>query len=271
MSEREPLRWKSTQPTGETQEAVTPLLSLDGLSKSYGSHQVIRDISHEVSPGEVVTLIGPSGAGKSTLLRCINYLETPTAGTISLSGKPVSAAPPRISKSELLALRRHVGMVFQNFNLFPHLTVLRNITLAQELALGRNRDEAVERAKGLLDRVGLTSKMNAHPMECSGGQQQRIAIARALALDPDLMLFDEPTSALDPEIGAEVLAVMKELAASGMTMMIVTHEMGFARDVSDTVLFLADGTILERGRPEQVFDNPQHARTRQFLKAVVGR
>ncbi len=253
------------------QKTDTPLLRLRGISKTYGDHTVVDDVSLDVRAGEVVALIGPSGAGKSTLLRCINYLEQPTAGVIELEGQAIGANPPKLSSTELLALRRKVGMVFQGFNLFPHLSVERNITLAQELVLGRPRVEARQRAEELLTRVGLADKMHMRPAQCSGGQQQRIAIARALALDPLLMLFDEPTSALDPEVGLEVLAVMKEMAARGRTMVVVTHEMGFARHVADHVVLLADGRILESGHPEEIFSNPREERTRRFLEAVLDR
>jgi polar amino acid transport system ATP-binding protein len=238
--------------------------------KSFAGHCVINDVSMDVAAGDVVAIIGPSGAGKSTLLRCINLLERPDGGSLEVGGTRIEAAT-HISPKDLARLRRHVGMVFQGFNLFPHMTALRNITLPQERVLGRSRAEAEDRAMELLRRVGVQDKANQYPGRCSGGQQQRIAIARALALGPQIMLFDEPTSALDPELGLEVLAVMRELADEGMTMVVVTHEMQFARDVSDHLVVMAEGSILEEGDPEQVFSDPVQARTRQFLRAVLHR
>ena len=246
------------------------LIRLDKLSKHYGSHTVLDGIDLEVRAGEVLAIIGPSGSGKSTLLRCINYLEPPDGGTISIGAMTIDATRPA-ARAELSGLRRRVGMVFQSFNLFPHMTVLRNVSLAQERVLGRSRAEADERSMQLLGRVGLADKAGQFPVRCSGGQQQRIAIARALALDPEIMLFDEPTSALDPELGLEVLAVMRELAESGMTMIVVTHEMGFAENVSDTVMIMADGNIVEKGPSGEVMRNPQQERTRRFLRAVHDR
>jgi polar amino acid transport system ATP-binding protein len=221
-----------------------------------------------------VSIIGPSGAGKSTLLRCINFLEIPTSGRVLLDGVEVcgrrSHAGRPLSK-DLAQLRRSVGMVFQSFNLFPHLTVLSNVSLPQRRVLGRAREDADARSYELLDRVGLREKADTYPGRCSGGQQQRVAIARALALNPKVMLFDEPTSALDPELGMEVLGVMRQLAQDGMTMVVVTHEMHFARDVSDRVIVMADGAILEQGVPGAVLKAPQHERTRKFLHAVLDR
>jgi polar amino acid transport system ATP-binding protein len=251
--------------------ASQPLLGLRGVRKEFHDLTVLHETSLDVEAGEVVAFIGPSGAGKSTLLRCINYLEAPSAGFVELNGSPAVANPSRPTKQELLTLRRTVGMVFQSFNLFPHVSVLRNISLAQERVLGRSREEAEARAMELLTRVGLADKANARPTRCSGGQQQRIAIARALALEPKVMLFDEPTSALDPELGSEVLAVMRELADSGMTMLVVTHEMSFARRVSNRTVFMADGRVVEEGHPEQVFGSPQHERTKRFLHALLER
>ncbi|MGH1525539.1 amino acid ABC transporter ATP-binding protein [Leifsonia sp. L25] len=245
-------------------------IALRSVVKRYGEHTVIDDVSLSVREGEVVAIIGPSGAGKSTLLRCINLLEVPDSGCVTVEGTQIDAGS-EIKRKQLQALRRDVGMVFQSFNLFPHMTVLRNVSLAQERVLGRSRAEADARSMALLDRVGLVDKASQFPGRCSGGQQQRIAIARALALDPHVMLFDEPTSALDPEVGLEVLAVMRELAKSGMTMVVVTHEMQFARDVSDRVVVMAQGAILEEGEPEQVFTAPGTERTRQFLRAVLER
>jgi polar amino acid transport system ATP-binding protein len=243
------------------------------IVKKYGSHRAVDNVSLDLEAGEVVSIIGPSGAGKSTFLRCLNFLETPTSGSVTIGDRSVVVGPdhPVPSRKELAALRRNVGMVFQSFNLFPHLTALRNISLPQERVLGRSRQEADERSRTLLERVGLTDKADSYPSRCSGGQQQRIAIARALALDPAVMLFDEPTSALDPEVGMEVLAVIRELADDGMTMVVVTHEMAFARDVSDRVVVMVDGAVVEDGKPEVVMSDPTNARTRQFLSAVLGR
>ncbi|MFC9336251.1 amino acid ABC transporter ATP-binding protein [Arthrobacter sp. NPDC057009] len=242
-----------------------------GLHKSYGKHTVLTDVNLQMTEGEVVSIIGPSGAGKSTFLRCLNYLEVPTAGTITIGGTTVDASAKRPDRASLDRLRRVTGMVFQGFNLFPHLTVMENITLPQMKVLGRNREEARAVADSLLARVGLTAKGDQHPSRLSGGQQQRIAIARALALTPKVMLFDEPTSALDPELGLEVLAVMRDLADEGMTMIVVTHEMQFARDVSDRVMVMADGRVLELGPSQQVMTAPTHERTKKFLRAVLDR
>ncbi|KAB1657818.1 amino acid ABC transporter ATP-binding protein [Pseudoclavibacter chungangensis] len=223
-----------------------------------------------VEPGSVTALIGPSGSGKSTLLRCVNLLETPDSGSVSVGDLTITAGDS-VHAADLLSLRRRVGMVFQSFNLFPHFTVLRNVAFPQERILGRSRAEAEERAMTLLGRVGLADKAQQHPARCSGGQQQRIAIVRALALEPQAMLFDEPTSALDPEVGIEVLAVMRELADSGMTMIVVTHEMQFARDVSDHLVVMADGYIVEEGDLRAIMSDPQHERTKRFLSAVLER
>lgn len=242
-------------------------VQISHLSKSYGSNLVLDDISMTVEPGSVTALIGPSGSGKSTLLRCVNLLEKPDAGTVTVGSQTVRAGA-KVSDRDLLALRRQVGMVFQSFNLFPHFTVLRNIAFPQEKILGRSREEAEARALTLLERVGLKDKAHQHPAQCSGGQQQRIAIVRALALNPRAMLFDEPTSALDPEVGIEVLAVMRELAEGGMTMIVVTHEMSFARDVGDHLVVMADGHIIEEGDPAEIMAAPQQERTRRFLRAV---
>ena len=241
------------------------------LGKSYGSHKVLSDVDLTMEEGEVVSVIGPSGAGKSTFLRCLNYLEVPTEGTITIGGARVVADGTRPDKASLDHLRRVTGMVFQSFNLFPHLTVLENITLPQRKVLGVSKEQAEATATTLLERVGLPEKTKAYPARLSGGQQQRIAIARALALSPKIMLFDEPTSALDPEIGLEVLAVMRDLADEGMTMLVVTHEMHFARDVSDRIMVMGDGGVLEIGPSKQVMSEPATERTRQFLKAVLDR
>jgi ABC-type polar amino acid transport system ATPase subunit len=247
------------------------ILKADSISKSYGGHDVLKGVSLDVHAGEVIALIGPSGAGKSTFLRCLNYLERPSSGNLSLEGKAVFADALKPSKDELVSLRRQVGMVFQSFNLFPHLSVLKNIVLAQKLNGQRSTAEAEEYALKLLSQVGLPDKGSAKPSQCSGGQQQRIAIARALALDPAVMLFDEPTSALDPEIADEVLKVMRDLALAGMTMIVVTHEMKFAERVADRVLLLDQGRILEEGTPEQLFTNPTHERSKSFLQSVLNR
>jgi polar amino acid transport system ATP-binding protein len=240
------------------------------VRKHFGDHVVVDDVSLEVAPGEVVSIIGPSGAGKSTLLRCINLLERPDSGEITV-GNVTIHPETGVSAKDLTNLRRTAGMVFQSFNLFPHLTVLRNISIAQERVLGRPREEADKRSRELLARVGLAEKADTYPTRSSGGQQQRIAIARALAMAPKVMLFDEPTSALDPELGLDVLKVMRELADEGMTMIIVTHEMHFAQDVSDRVVVMADGRIIEQGPPNQVLVRPENERTRRFLRAVTDR
>jgi polar amino acid transport system ATP-binding protein len=260
---------------GEERPAMTlgnddVMISMNAITKRYGALTVFEKIDLEVKTGEVLAIIGPSGSGKSTLLRCINYLEQPNEGILRVGPVTLNASQP-VSRAELSALRRRVGMVFQSFNLFPHMTVLRNVSLAQERVLGRSREEADERSIKLLKRVGLEDKASQYPSRCSGGQQQRIAIARALALDPEVMLFDEPTSALDPELGLEVLSVMRELADSGMTMVVVTHEMGFAENVSDTVMIMADGQIVEKGPSKDVMRNPQMERTQRFLRAVHDR
>jgi polar amino acid transport system ATP-binding protein len=254
------------QPTKPDRIAI----GLDSVVKRFGEHTVVDNVSLSVKEGEVVAIIGPSGAGKSTLLRCINLLETPDSGCITVGETKVDAGA-EISGKDLANLRRNAGMVFQSFNLFPHLNVLRNVSLAQERVLGRSKKEADERSMKLLDRVGLANKAEQYPSRCSGGQQQRIAIARALALEPRVMLFDEPTSALDPELGLEVLAVMRELASEGMTMVVVTHEMQFARDVSDHLVVMADGAILEQGAAAEIFRAPAEERTRRFLRAVLER
>ncbi|MDT3718168.1 amino acid ABC transporter ATP-binding protein [Pseudomonas oryzihabitans] len=244
-------------------------LRLEGIGKSFGPYEVLQDVSLDMAKGEVLAIIGPSGSGKSTLLRCINQLEPPTRGTVTLEGLSLQAG--QVSRQQLVALRRRIGMVFQSFNLFPHLTVLQNVSLAQVRSLGRSRQEAERRSLQLLERVGLAAKAKAYPSQCSGGQQQRVAIARALALDPELMLFDEPTSALDPELGMEVLKVMQELAQDGMSMIMVTHEMHFAETVSDRVVVMADGRLIEQGPSAQVMRNPQHERVKRFLAAVRNR
>ena len=246
------------------------MLSLQNINKSFGQHTVLTDVSLEVSKGEVVAIIGPSGSGKSTLLRCVNHLEPPTSGRVVFEGTAIEGGASA-DKQGLLRLRRSIGMVFQSFNLFPHLSVLENVSLAQRRTLGRSRAEADARSMELLQRVGLADKASQFPSRCSGGQQQRVAIARALALDPKMMLFDEPTSALDPELGLEVLATMRELADTGMTMIVVTHEMHFAMTVSDRVVVMADGRIIEEGPSKDIMRAPKVERTQKFLSAVMNR
>ena len=247
-----------------------PLLKVENVGKKYGAHTVLEGVDLSMQTGEVVAIIGPSGSGKSTLLRCINQLEPPTSGRVTLAGTMIDSTKPT-SNADLTALRKHVGMVFQSFNLFPHLSVLRNVSLAQERVLGRDRKQADEVSMQLLSRVGLADKASQYPSRCSGGQQQRIAIARALALEPKLMLFDEPTSALDPELGLEVHAVMRELAEGGMTMLVVTHEMHFAESVSDRVIIMADGKIVEEGPSRELMRAPQSERGKRFLQALKDR
>lgn len=239
-------------------------ISVKNLKKNFGSLEVLKDISLEVTEGEVVVLIGPSGSGKSTLLRCLNQLEKATSGQIVIDGFDVTDKRTDINK-----VRENIGMVFQHFNLFNHLNVLRNMTLAPVHLKTLSKEDANNKAMQLLERVGLSDKAGAYPSQLSGGQKQRVAIARALAMDPEIMLFDEPTSALDPEMVGEVLDVMKDLAKSGMTMVIVTHEMGFAREVASRVLFIDQGVVMESGTPEEVFGNPQNERTRNFLSKVL--
>lgn len=250
-----------------------PYLEAKNITKYFGENKVLDDVSMSIKTGDVVAIIGPSGAGKSTFLRCMNLLETPTTGVLEIGDFQITIGPghDHATKKELSTLRRNVGMVFQSFNLFPHLTVVENISLAQRKVLGKEKEEARVRSMELLERVGLKDKADFYPGKCSGGQQQRVAIARSLALDPKVMLFDEPTSALDPEVGAEILAVMKELAADGTTMITVTHEMAFAREVSDHLYVMVDGRIVESGNPKEVMSNPTHARTQQFFGAVMGR
>lgn len=243
-----------------------PIISIRDLRKSYGDLDVLTGIDLDIDRGEVVCVIGPSGSGKSTMLRCINLLEEPTGGTIALDGTTVFGDG---KPQNLDALRREVGMVFQQFNLFPHMSATENVSIAQVKVRGRSRGEADRKSRELLDRVGLADKVDEYPDRLSGGQQQRVAIARALAMDPEVMLFDEVTSALDPELVQGVLDVMRELARSGMTMISVTHEMGFAREVSDRTIFMDGGVIVEQGRPEGVLGNPSHERTKRFLGLVL--
>lgn len=239
-------------------------VEVKNLKKSFHKLEVLKGIDITVNEGEVVCVIGPSGSGKSTFLRCLNLLETPTSGKIVVDGNDMTDKKVDINK-----VRENIGMVFQSFNLFPHLTVLQNIMLAPVELKKMTKSEAKENALKLLERVGLEDKANYHPGQLSGGQQQRVAIARALAMNPDIMLFDEPTSALDPEMVGEVLGVMKELAAQGMTMIVVTHEMGFAREVSDRVVFIDEGVIMEEGAPEEFFTNPKNPRAIDFLNKVL--
>ena len=250
------------------------IIRVENLHKSFRSLHVLKGINLTVKKGEIVSIIGPSGSGKSTLLRCLNHLEVADKGSISFEGKYIAKADSSgkavyKSNKEVLAICRNIGMVFQNFNLFPHKSVLENIIEAPIMVKGKPRSEAEEKAMELLAKVGLTEKRDAYPNQLSGGQKQRVAIARALAMEPDIMLFDEPTSALDPEMVGEVLKVMKSLAHSGLTMLVVTHEMAFARDVADRVVFMDDGVIVEEGTPEVIFNNPTQERTRVFLKRIL--
>jgi glutamine transport system ATP-binding protein len=240
------------------------VIELKNVHKHFGQLHVLKGITNRIESGEVVVIIGPSGSGKSTLLRCINYLEEPTEGEIAVDGIKLNHSATNINR-----VRREVGMVFQSFNLFPHMTVTDNITLAPKKVRGLAETEAEEIALELLEKVGLSDKATAYPRQLSGGQQQRVAIARALAMRPKVILFDEPTSALDPEMIGEVLDVMKALANDGMTMVVVSHEMGFAREVGDRVLFMDDGKIVEEGKPEQVFFHPQNERTQAFLSKIL--
>lgn len=240
------------------------MIKVEKLVKTFGENTVLKEIDLEVTPGEVVVIIGPSGSGKSTFLRCLNLLEQPTGGKITFEGNDLLAKGVKIDQ-----IRQKMGMVFQSFNLFPHKTVLENLTISPIKVKQQEQAAAEETAKGLLKQVGLAEKADSYPSSLSGGQQQRVAIARALAMDPDVMLFDEPTSALDPEMVGEVLTVMQALAEKGMTMVVVTHEMGFAKEVADRVIFMADGIIQEQGTPEQIFEHPQNARTQDFLSKVL--
>ncbi|KYG91822.1 amino acid ABC transporter ATP-binding protein [Metasolibacillus sp. FSL H7-0170] len=243
---------------------MTTMIEIKNLRKSFGSHEVLRDVNFSVKKGEVVCLIGSSGSGKSTLLRCVNLLETPSGGSIIYNGENILTGKHNVEQ-----YRTHLGMVFQQFNLFNNLDVIGNCTVGQQKVLKRNKVEAVEKAMKYLEIVGMAKYKNAKPRQLSGGQKQRVAIARALAMDPDVMLFDEPTSALDPEMVGEVLKVMRTLANQGNTMLIVTHEMEFAREVADRIVFMDKGVIVEEGHPEQVLVNPQHERTKEFLKRTL--
>ena len=241
-----------------------PLLEIVDLHKKFGDHHVLKGINMDVEKGEVVVIIGPSGSGKSTLLRCINRLEEPTSGKILLDGVDITD-----NKVDINKIRQRIGIVFQQFNLFPHLTALQNITLAPVKIKKMDKKEAEELAMKLLEKVGLADKADFYPAQLSGGQQQRVAIARALAMNPEVMLFDEVTSALDPELVKEVLDVMKNLARDGMTMIVVTHEMGFAKEVGDRVIFMDEGVIVEEGSPEKIFSDPENERTRKFLSMIL--
>jgi polar amino acid transport system ATP-binding protein len=255
------------------QPLAQPLVHAVNVTKSFHHNEVLKGIDLDVDRGQVVCLLGPSGSGKTTFLRCVNQLETIDGGRIWVDGELMGYADRdgklyRLKNKEIAAQRREIGMVFQRFNLFPHMTALQNIIEAPTQVRGESRKSARERAMKLLDRVGLADRCNAYPAQLSGGQQQRIAIARALAMQPKLMLFDEPTSALDPELVGEVLAVMRELALDGMTMIVVTHEMSFAREVADTVVFMDAGVVVEAGPPKDVINNPQHSRTQAFLSRL---
>ncbi|MGF6881249.1 polar amino acid transport system ATP-binding protein [Nocardia sp. GAS34] len=260
--------------TASNSDAATPMIRAQQVCKSFGSVQVLKGISLEVTKGEVLCMIGPSGSGKSTFLRCINHLETVNAGRLYVDGELVGYTERgerlyEMSPRDAARQRRDIGMVFQHFNLFPHRTALENIIEAPTQVKKVRKADAITRAKELLDRVGLADKAESYPSQLSGGQQQRVAIARALAMDPKLMLFDEPTSALDPELVGDVLAVMRELAASGMTMVVVTHEMGFAREVADQLVFMDGGVVVESGVPREVLANPQQERTQIFLSRIL--
>jgi polar amino acid transport system ATP-binding protein len=253
---------------------MTAMVKAEGVHKRFGRLEVLKGIDLEVQPGEVLVMLGPSGSGKSTLLRCINHLEKINAGRLSVDGELVGYRESggklhELRENEVARKRAEIGMVFQHFHLFPHMTALENVALAPIRVAKLSRDKARERARELLARVGLEDKLGTYPVALSGGQQQRVAIARALAMQPKLMLFDEPTSALDPELVGEVLDAMRQLARDGMTMIVVTHEMGFAREVADAVVFMDDGVVVESGRPDQVLSNPQHERTRTFLSKVL--
>ena len=267
---------QTTTPAGVAESAAssTPMVLAEHVSKSFGSNEVLRDISLEVKRGEVLCLVGPSGSGKSTFLRCINHLEQVSSGRLSVDGSVVGYREVgdklyEMHPKDAAKQRRDIGMVFQRFNLFPHMTALENVMEAPLQVKGEPKAKVRQRALDLLDRVGLADRADYYPAHLSGGQQQRVAIARALAMEPKLMLFDEPTSALDPELVGEVLDVMKELAKSGMTMIVVTHEMGFAREVADSLVFMDGGVVVESGKPREVLANPQHERTQAFLSKVL--
>jgi cystine transport system ATP-binding protein len=248
------------------------MISVEKVSKRYGELEVLKGISLSIEKGKTAVIIGPSGSGKTTFLRCLNLLETPESGNITLGDKSIDfSGKTKLSSSIVTSFRQQTGMVFQNYNLFPHLTALENVMEGQVIVLKREKTAAREKALALLDRVGLRDKANMYPHQLSGGQQQRVGIARAMGLDPAVLLFDEPTSALDPELVGEVLKVMKDLADEGMTMVVVTHEMSFAQNVADQVIFMDQGVIVEKGTPEDVFTNNQNPRLVQFLNKVIGR
>lgn len=258
----------------EQMKTAEPMLIARGVTKSYGSNHVLKGVTLEVQRGQVLCLIGPSGSGKSTFLRCINRLETSDAGTLIVDGSPVGYKEKggkfyELHPKAIAAKRRDIGMVFQRFNLFPHKTALENVIEAPVLLKKIPKAQAIQQATELLTRVGLGERLDHYPSQLSGGQQQRVAVARALAMEPQLMLFDEPTSALDPELVGEVLDVMKDLAQSGMTMIVVTHEMAFAREVADTLVFMDGGVVVETGNPREMLSNPQHERTKEFLSKVL--
>ena len=240
------------------------MIRVKSLHKKFGDLEVLKGIDEHITPGEVVVVIGPSGSGKSTFLRCLNLLEIPTSGEIYIDNELITD-----KKVDVNAIRKKMGMVFQQFNLFPHLTIIENVTIAPTLVNKESKADAVKKGEELLSRVGMLDKRDAYPSQLSGGQQQRVAIARALAMNPEIMLFDEPTSALDPEMVGEVLDVMKNLAKDGMTMVCVTHEMGFAREVASRVLFMDEGIVMEQGTPDEIFTNPQNERTKLFLSKVL--
>lgn len=241
------------------------MIDVKGLRKSFGDQEILKGIDTHIEKGEKIVVIGPSGSGKSTFIRCLNLMEVPTAGTITFDGKDIT----HLNHKEINEVRQRMGMVFQHFNLFPHLTVKKNITLAPVMLGLMSKEEASKKADELLERVGLPDKANEYPKQLSGGQKQRVAIARSLAMNPEVMLFDEPTSALDPEMVGEVLELMKQLARDGMTMVVVTHEMGFAREVASRVMFMADGNILEDNTPDRFFMNPKNQRLKDFLSKVI--
>lgn len=256
------------------QDSETPIVEMESVRKSFGHNEVLKSIDLQVHRGEVVVLLGPSGSGKSTLLRCINHLETIDGGRVTVNGeimgyRQVGRELHELPVSKIAQQRRHIGMVFQRFNLFPHMTALENVMEAPVGVKGIPRKQAAARARELLTRVGLGERVDHYPSQLSGGQQQRVAIARTLAMDPELLLFDEPTSALDPELVGEVLDVMRELAEAGMTMIVVTHEIGFARQVADRVVFMDQGVVVEQGTPDDVINNPTHERTKAFLRSVL--
>ncbi|MEH0108434.1 amino acid ABC transporter ATP-binding protein [Tersicoccus sp. MR15.9] len=265
---------ETTSATTTTERGTEPLVKIEGLHKFFGDHHVLRGIDLTVGRGEVCVVVGPSGSGKSTVLRCVNQLETISAGRIYIGDELIGYREQDgrlhdLTPRQIAAQRREVGMVFQRFNLFPHMTALQNVMEAPMQVKGVKKAEATRRAHELLERVGLGERSGHYPSQLSGGQQQRVAIARALAMEPELMLFDEPTSALDPELVGDVLEVMKDLARSGMTMMVVTHEMGFAREVGDTLVFMDQGAVVESGHPREVLGNPQNPRTQEFLSKVL--